>query len=716
MYSGLITNEQSVCAAFYNGHVKVLEVGAKEPYKVTESDLRVHELTIQSMCFTLPNENRVLAIVYTDQSGNGRLIGRTANGLDPSPLIPERELDAVPDLVISVKIGVPSQEPTFGILLISEKSVTFLNTGLEQDESEPPASTSKGKSKGKTRSKSEVKAAIQASMMTVTVPFRDVTAWTQVDETHLLVGDSSGQLYLLAMAMGPEFTLRTILLGQVSVPSTISYLSNNIIYVGSYSAPSQLVRISEDVNMEPIPELPGKKKHTIDDTGDGGYLEIMAIHNENIAPILDAMLIDADGSAQAHIAAVSGDDSGGALHIIYRGASFRESAVLDRLPNLENLFVLKKHYAAPEHAYLAATTNTGTFLFSLSPTQLTVMTAGDLPSISRTSRTLLLTNLDLSGLDTAIHVTPNHASVIDLVTGRSIGSWNPPRGDITAAAVDTVASVVCVATSLGGLFCLGVQPGGMVKTNERHFSSKPHPQISALAIDKNTLVATFWGSNETMLLNLSELQSPRSITSTEPSAASSVLLSNFGETQMYSIIARLDGALVVQAISAEGIFLPNGRRVIPLGGGPISLTSVAAHGNTGAQVIAAGKQAVVLSIVNKRLNVSSLPVTGICAISALKVAGMDSSIVYASSTGLVFGQVEQLDKLNITSHNLGNDSPLCLTYHRQLSTFVVGCMRVMTHTDSERYYVRFFDDSMFTDLGQVKLQYQEVVASVAAYT
>ncbi|KAG8742174.1 hypothetical protein FRC10_001930 [Ceratobasidium sp. 414] len=737
MYSGLIANDQSVCAVFYNGHVKLLDVGAKEPYKVTESDLRqvscyfsvpfasitmscrVHELTIQSMCFTLPNANHVLAIVYTDPFGNGRLIGRTTNSLDPSPLIPEKALDTVPDLVISVKIGVPSQEPTFGILLISEKSVTFLNTGLEHDANETRESTSKGKGKGKTRSKSEVKAAIQASMVTIAVPFRDVTAWTQVDETHLLVGDSSGQLYLLVMAVEPEFTLKTILLGQVSVPSTISYLSNNIIYVGSYSAPSQLVRISEDIDMQPIPEPPGKKKHTIDDVGDGGHLEIMAVHNENIAPILDAMLIDSDGSAQARIAAVSGDDSGGTLHLIYRGASFRESAILDGLPNLENLFVLKKHYDAPEHAYLAATTNTETFLFSLSPPQLTVMTAGDLPSISRTSRTLLLTNLNLPGVDAVIHVTPNHASVIDLITGRSIGSWNPPGGDITAATVDTTANVVCVATSPGGLFCLGVQPGGMAKTSERSFSSKPHSQISALAVYKNTLIATFWGSNETVFLNLADLQSPRPITSTESSAASSILLSNFGETQLYTITARLDGALVVQAVSAEGTPLLNARRVIPLGGGPISLTSIAAHASAGAQVIAAGKQAVVLSIVNKRLNVSSLSVASICAVSALKVIGMGCSVVYASPTGLVFGQVEQLDKLNVTSvcqHSSTCVSPLCLTYHPQLSTFVIGCMRVMTNTDSERCFLRFIDDSTFGDLGQAKLQYRESVSSVAPYT
>ncbi|KAG9120684.1 hypothetical protein FRC07_003723 [Ceratobasidium sp. 392] len=711
-YSGVIVNDQIVCAAFYNGHVKVLEIDTKDPYRVTE----VHELTIQSMCFTLPASNHVVAIAYTDRLGNGRLIARKANTLDPDVLIPDKSLEFVPDRLIPVKIATPSQEPTYGLLLVSEKNVTFLNTGAEPELDEPQ-STSKGKGRIRNRSKSEIKAALQASAKTVAVPFQDVTAWTQVDDTHLAVGNSFGQLYLLTMSMEPEFTLKTTLLGQVSVPSTLSYLSNNILYVGSYSAPSQLVRISENISLvQAVPEAHGKSKRTVDDAGEGGHLEVMATHNENIAPILDAILIDSDGSGQARIAAVSGDDSGGALHVIYRGASFRESAILDDLPNLENLFAFKKYHNAPDHAYLAATTNTDTFLFSLSPTQLTLLTAGDLASISRTSRTLLLANLNLPGQDAVIHVTPNHASVVDLVTGRSIGSWSPPRGDITAAAVDTVASVVCVSTSQGGLYCLGVQAGGIARKSERSFSSKPHSQISALAVSQGIVLATFWGSNETLLLDLSNLQFSKATPSTEPSAATSAVLSNFGENQLYSVIARLDGALVVQAISSEGIPLPNTRRVVPLGGGPISLAFVATQGNTSARVIAAGKQAVALSIVNKRLNVSSLPVTGVCAVSALEAVEMRSSVVYASATGLVFGQIEQLDKLNITSHNLGTDSPICINHHPQLSAYIVGCMRVMTNLDNERYFLRFLDDSTFDDLGQVKLQYQEVVYSIAPYS
>ncbi|QRW06537.1 DNA damage-binding protein [Ceratobasidium sp. AG-Ba] len=691
----------------------VVQIEPNAPYKVTESDLRVHELTIQTMCFTLPASNNVVAIVYTDHSGHGRLIGRTGDKLDPSPLIPEKELGTVPSLIIPVKIEVASSEPTFGLLLFADKDVTFLNTGIEPEVEEPHQS-GKGKGKGKSRSKSEVKAAIQASMVTINVPFEIVTAWTQVDGTHLVVGDSFGQLYLLTMTMEPGFSMTCTPLGQVSVPSTISYLANNILYIGSHSAPSQLVRIPEDVSKSAVEPL--GRKHASDDGDDNELIEVVLNHNENIAPILDATLIDADGSGQARIAAVSGDDTGGSLHIIHRGASFRESAVLSDLPHIEGLFALKKYYNTPDHGYVAATTNTGTYLFSVSPSELTYLTSDDLPAITRTAHTLLLENLNLPGLDTAVHVTPNHVSVVDLITGKSISSWNPPKGDITAAAVDVTTNLICAATSQGGLYCLGIQAGGMAKTSECSFSSKAHSQISALAIYRNILVATFWGSNETISMTLPDLQPSNSTPATEPSAVSAISLSNFGESQTYVILARLDGALVVQAISPEGVPLPNARRVIPLGGGPIALASIPAQGNTGARVVAAGKQTVILSVLNRRLNVSSLPITDVCALSAFEAVGMQSSVVYASSTGLTFGQIEQLDKLHVTSHHLGNDSPLCLGHHPQLSSFAIGCMRVATTSDNERYYMRFVDDSTFNDLGNIKLKFLETVSSVLSYT
>ncbi|KAF8606903.1 hypothetical protein BDV93DRAFT_520522 [Ceratobasidium sp. AG-I] len=712
-FNGILVSKQTVCATFYNGHVKLLDIGSKHPYQVKESDLRVHELTIRTMCFTLPASESVLAIVFTDHHGRGRLIGRTASTMNPAPQIPEKELDNIPDLIIPVAIEDGSVDKACGVLLVARKAITFVKTNVNVYADETPEQSSKGKDKVKaSRSKSEVKAAIQASTVTVDVPFEDIAAWTQVDGTHLVVGDSFGRMYLLTLSMEPEFAMGVVTLGETSVPSTLAYLSDNTFYVGSHSAPSQLVRISENI-VETKPGAQSKKKHP----GDGvGHLEIMATHSDNLAPILDATLVDADGSGQSRIASISGDSSGGSLNIIHKGASFRETAILDGLANIDNLFPLKKYYDAAENAFLVATTATTTYFFSISEAGFTFVAPGDFTGISRTARTILINNLALPGTDAVLHVTPNGASVVDLVTGAGISSWNPPKGDIIAAAVDPSTSIACVATSDGTLHCLSIQPADLVRTSNHNFRNKVHSQISALSISGNMVLVSFWGSNEILFMSLPTLQTIEPKPLVETSSASSILLSDLGGTQLYALLACIDGLLITHAVSSTGVPLPGSRRSIPLGGGPIHLTFVPAHGSSGARIVAAGKRAVALSIINGRLAVSALPITDVCAISSLDAPGTGRSVVYATATGLVFGQIEQLDKLNINSFNLGSDSPLRLAHHSGLSIYAVGCMRTASEASNDKYSVRFMDDSTFKDLGRFELKHGEIVTSIAAYT
>ncbi|CAE6468853.1 unnamed protein product [Rhizoctonia solani] len=710
-FSGILSGDQSLCASFYSGYVKLVEVGPKAPYEVKESDLRVHELAIQSMCYTLPSSDKLVAIVYTDFSGRGWIIGRTADGMNQSPVLPEKELDIIPEIIIPVRIENQGEDDTYGVLLFAPRKAMFIKTGTGNSNGETSQST-KGKGKIKSsRNKSEVRADIQASMVTIDIPCRDVAAWTQVDGKHLVIGDSLGRLYLLAMSMEPQFTMECRFLGDTSVASTLSYLSNNILYVGSLSGPSQLVRISNEGVSEESSVSRGKKKQPDDEAT---YLEVITEHNENIAPIWDATLVEIDGSGQPRIAIISGDESGGWLSVVHKGASFRELAILDGLGNLENIFPLKKYFDAHEHSYLVASTTISTFILSLADSSVTLLPAGELSGMSRSGCTILASNVALQGIDTAIHVTSNNTVLVDLITGRAINSWKPPKGNITAAALDTLSSTLCLATSEGFLFSLNVQPAGFVKTSEVNFKSKPHPQISSLSINTRIAAVAFWGSNEILLLSLPGLTILEQSTMEEPSAASAVHLSNFGGSQTYLVAARLDGAVVVQAIAPQGELVPDSRRVVPLGGGPIHIITTTESSDI--RIIVGGKHAAALSIINKRLSISALPISDICALAAVNAPGIGYSIIYASANRLVFGQIEQLDKLNISKFNLGNDTPLCLAHHAGLSNYAIGCARPKSDTSEERHFVRFLDDATFKDLGQHKLKYSEIITSIGIYS
>ncbi|KAF8755306.1 CPSF A subunit region [Rhizoctonia solani] len=648
-FSGVLASDQSLCASFYSGHVKTVEVGSKAPYEVKESDLRVHELAIQSMCYTLPASDKVVAIVYTDATGRGWIIGRTADGMGPSPILPEKELEIIPDLVIPVWIENSNEDDTYGVLMFAPYKAVFLKTGTGNLDANQPT---KGKGKPKpNRNKSEVKADIQASIVTIDVPYRDVVAWTQVDGKHIIVGDSFGHLHLATMSMEPQFAMSCMLLGDVSTclssfNTFISIKQHSLCWI-FISGPSQLVRIFDEIESPEGSVSRGKKKQPDDETT---HLEVIVEHNKNLAPILDATLVEIDGSGQPRIALISGDESGGWLSVVHKGASFRELAIRTVWAILRTSFLLKNTLMNGRYYY-----------------------------------------------------------------GRAISSWKPPKGDITAAALDTSSSTICVATSEGHLFSLNIQSAGLLQTGEVNFKSKPHWQISSLAINAGIVAAAFWGSNEVQIFLLPGLKRVGESVIQEPSAASVVYLSNFGESQMYLIAARLDGAIVTQAITSKGELVPNMRRVVPLGAGPVHITTVAEPSEV--RVIAAGKHSMALSVVNKRLSVSSLPLSDVCALAAVNAPGIGHSIVYASANRLVFGHIEQLNiQYLFYQYNLGSDTPLCLAHHEELSKYAIGCVRPRTDVLEERHFVRFHDDSTFKDLGQYKLKYSEMVTSIGVYT
>jgi hypothetical protein len=130
-------------------------------------------------------------------------------------MLPEKELEMIPDLVIPVRIDNTDEDDTYGVLMFAPYKAMFLKTGNGHMEANQ---STKGKGKPRpSRNKSEVKADIQASMVTIDVPYRDVAAWTQVDGKHILVGDSLGRLYLATVSMGPQFTMVCVLLGDVSI-------------------------------------------------------------------------------------------------------------------------------------------------------------------------------------------------------------------------------------------------------------------------------------------------------------------------------------------------------------------------------------------------------------------------------------------------------------------------------------------------------------------
>lgn len=143
---------------------------------------------------------------------------------------------------------------------------------------------------------------------------------TQQSDT-LLIGDKYGRHAILYVDRTCGTILTLVALGEVcrtsrclaqltyypqaSSPTTLTYLANQVIYLGSHFGDSQLLQISPSPIFGsdcrptlPIPaSVPKPKDDGIIVNGNGSHL-IELERFSNIAPIVDGILVDVDDSGQ----------------------------------------------------------------------------------------------------------------------------------------------------------------------------------------------------------------------------------------------------------------------------------------------------------------------------------------------------------------------------------------------------------------------------------
>jgi DNA damage-binding protein 1 len=157
----------------------------------------------------------------------------------------------------------------------------------------------------------------------------------------------------------------------------LTYLTNQILYLGSHLGDSQLLKISntpissevvsslavpsevKTVSLESLSYTSAKKGKAratsddmdIDDDDDdhthgrvvapkGSFITVLETY-KNIAPIMDAILVDTDKSGQNQIVTCSGGANTGSLNVIRTGTDFKELAIALDLAGVSKLWSVK---------------------------------------------------------------------------------------------------------------------------------------------------------------------------------------------------------------------------------------------------------------------------------------------------------------------------------------------------------------------------------------
>ena len=142
------------------------------------------------------------------------------------------------------------------------------------------------------------------------------------DGSRYLLSDQTGMLYLLVLQHDGKkvMDLRMEALGETSVASTISYLDNSVVFIGSMYGDSQLVKL----NSSPDPS--------------GQFVELLDTY-VNLGPIVDLSVVDLERQGQGQVVTCSGAFKDGSLRVVRNGIGIDEQAAVE-LPGIKGMWSL----------------------------------------------------------------------------------------------------------------------------------------------------------------------------------------------------------------------------------------------------------------------------------------------------------------------------------------------------------------------------------------
>ncbi|EPQ54734.1 hypothetical protein GLOTRDRAFT_116530 [Gloeophyllum trabeum ATCC 11539] len=785
---------QVAVVSCYAGKLKVVEFDNGE-YK-SDFDAQFPEYNLLSMCF-LPtsSDTYCLGLLHVDYEGKLQLLSRDLSLADyelfaaPSTLLPSTALSASAFLSIEpaptlIPISASEEEEyAGGVLVVGGRKVLLYELASQdlQDKHKGKRRRLEGKKKSANREEAERAREEEKARerkrrkprASVEWPWSEVTAWCFVDEEgkRVLLGDGFGRLALLSV--DTDKPLLTLLpLGTTSPPTCLSYLNNQIFYLGSHYGDPQLLRIhpspasSLDADTLPIPSkistitsaelvsgAKGKGKEA-DTTGyvlrtRGTYVQELQSW-QNVAPIIDAVVADVDGSGQRTIVTCSGGKSTGSLRVIRNGADFHELAALRGLAHVTHVWPLRSRFETPTHSHILASTPTQTHVFRIDGAEVFTSTAG---GFATDTRTLAVGNLarrmrkpgqagsSYSDSPLVVQVTPGKVilSEFDQALGtfsRTGEEWVPQslkerHGEIVAASVN--ASQVVLGLSGGRLVVLNLDDNDKFNLAGQRLledGTKEIAAVSCLPIDPSKYYSTqvavaFWASNEVKVLSITSAQNyltPVCATGPLPSLPRSVLLYNFGtgvksdsrDYVPHLLVGLADGTALAFVYKDNTL---SDKRVFSFGTGPVSLTPCEVDGKR--SVFACAKRSGLLFWEKQRLQLSPMLVKGVVTVAPLNSDHFPSSFTLATTGGLTIGKMGHLDKMHIRSFGLGLDNPHRIAYHPPSKVFAVACTRTEPRRTGEarpeRGVLKLIDDATFEVLDEFQCDAEELISSLDVY-
>ncbi|KAF8908996.1 CPSF A subunit region-domain-containing protein [Gymnopilus junonius] len=781
----------------YAGKLKV--VTFKGGNYQEDFDVSLPEINIFSLAF-LPSsdDDYALAILHLDSQERLQLCTRDldVSSLDlsqqfstlmPPTLIPEKFAPYPTDSalhLIPVQPDVPDdildvpEDSFLGGIIVAEsqekqkgKQKRLESKKKGKDAAEAAKARAKEQERGNRRRKPKA---------VVDWPWNELTAWSAIDHVpfRFLLGDSFGRLLMLSLDNVNELGMVLVPLGETSPATSLTYLTNQVVYLGSHLGDSQLLQLSSSENSQEVPSaltIPeglktvskdnllttsskkGKEKAAPDNDMDidsetpdnyskgriveptGSYITVLETY-KNLAPIMDAILVDVDGSGQSQIVTCSGGANTGSLNVVRNGADFKEMAFVPGLTDVARIWSVHTVHDESNDSHILLSTINETHLFQLNEygagVTLRLAEAVSLGGLISNQPTLAFSNFCKreNGVYNSsylfVQVVPTGAFLLEwdiyLESFVERASWEvrntagPGSRPLEVVAASINPSQVALALSGGEIVLLCIENGA--KQFRQLITHSTFSEISAISFSpldpkkffSTLLVVSYWSTNTIELFTLREgiLKSEmRTKSPPLPAVVRSLLFTGYHPY----LLAGLGDGSVASLQWRDGAL--KDLKIISLGRSPVTLTPCEVEGRK--TVFAAGNQAMVFYCEKNRLASSAIMLKEISAASKLNTKLFTSSLILASPTGLYIGSIKDLNKMHIRTAKFGLENPRRIAHAPSLKAFGVGCTRVepgrIGTYESLTSSFHVVDDNSLSRLGQYQCEPDEEITAVLSF-
>ena len=541
--------------------------------------------------------------------------------------------------------------------------------------------------------------------------------WAAVgdDGNRFLLGDHLGNLYVVVVHAQNDIvhSLHIENLGETSIPTSISYLDNGVVFLGSLFGDSQLVKLAE---------------HR--DPSSGSYLSLLDEYT-NIGPILDFTLADLDRRGQSQVVACCGGKKDGSIRVIRNGIGITEQASVE-LPGIKGMWSLRGSFDSPFDTYLVQSYISETRILEISNDQ---MEETEIAGFQSNTPTLFASN---TKGDCLIQITETQVNLVSASTKNVLSSYSPPSkitvasgneegqiliamlgGTVQYLAVSS-GKVVEVARSVlpQEVSCINLNPLGdpALPASSTGGSSSSSSSVSSLA------AIGLWNDNTVRLLSLSSssnLSECLRITLGGDTQARSVMMATMEGKDML-LVGLGDGQLITHELivrgTAGGVALTN-RKKVSLGTQPIGLSSFRSS-NGGKCVFASSDRPTVVYSSSKKISFSNVNFSGeVNYVCPFNCELFPDSLSLATEDALTIGTIDEIQKLHIQTFKLG-EGPWRIIHHPETRTFAMT-VEAGDSLDSDdvidtSHTVVFLDDTTFDEILRYKLEPFEVSLSMCA--